>query len=114
MKAYGRGLRISSKTSVIVCRAISGKTLEKGKKLLEGLADQRIDLQGRYYSKVSGQLLSLLKASEQNAEFKGLDTSRLVIHASAHKGFTYYRPRRFKMRRTQIKATNIQIVLKET
>jgi large subunit ribosomal protein L22 len=112
-KAYGRGLRISTKSSTILCRTISGKNLTKGKGLLQDLIDQKRDLDGKYYTNSSKEILNILKSAEANAEFRGLDVNRLVIFASAHKGFTFIRPRRLKMRRTRRKMTNIQIVLQQ-
>ncbi len=112
-RVYGRALRISTKNSVIVCKAITGMNLQKGKKFLEDLISKRNNLNGRYYTNVTKELLKLVKSAEANAEFKGLDTERLIIHASAHKGFTFMRPRRLKMRRTRRKITNIQIVLQQ-
>ena len=112
-KAYGRALRISTKNSVIVCRAVSGMNLMKGKRLLQDLIEERRDLNGKYYTNVSKELLRLIESAEKNAEFKGLDTGRLIIFASAHKGFTFMRPRRLKMRRTRRKMTNLQVVLQQ-
>jgi len=113
VRVFGRGLRISTKYSTIVCRAITGMNLGKGKGFLEDLISQKRSLGGKYYTNISDALLGLLKSAEANAEFKGLDADRMIIHASAHKGFTFWRPRRLKMRRTKRKATNIQIVLEE-
>jgi len=113
VKIYGRNLRVSNKSSVIVCKIISGKTLIKGKKLLQDLLDKKRSLKGKYYTNVTEQILGLLKSGETNAESKGLNTERLIINASAHKGFAYMRPRRFRMRRQKRKMTNIQIVLQE-
>lgn len=110
-RAYGRALRISTKSSTVVCRAVSGKNLVKGKMLLQDLVDQNRSLEGKYYTNASKQILNIIKSAEANAEFKGLDIGRLVIFASAHKGFTFMRPRRLKMRRTKRKMTNIQVVL---
>lgn len=112
-KAYGRALNISTKHSVIMCRAISGMNIVKAKRLLQDMADGKRDLDGKYYTNVTKEMLSLVKAAEANAEFKGLDTSRLIIFASAHKGFTFYRPRRTKMKRMQKKITNVQIVVQQ-
>jgi large subunit ribosomal protein L22 len=112
-KVYGRALRISTKNSVVVCRAINGMNLIKGKTLLQDLIDQKRDLNGKYYTKTAKEILGIVRSAEANAEFKGLDTSRLVIFASAHKGFTFIRPRRLKMRRQRRKITNIQIVLQQ-
>ena len=110
-KAYGSGLRISTKHSTIVCRRLTGMNLAKGKKLLENLLSEKQDMDGKYYTNASEEILDLLKSAESNAEFKGLDTEKLIIFASAHRGFTFFRPRRMKMRRDKKKITNVQIVL---
>jgi hypothetical protein len=52
-----------------------------------------------------------VKSAEANAEASGLDTESLHIHATAHKGFMFYRPRGQKRRREQAKVTNLQVVL---
>ncbi|MCJ7816645.1 MAG: hypothetical protein MUP55_02195 [Candidatus Aenigmarchaeota archaeon] len=113
VKVYGRSLNVSHKTSQILCKKITGMNLEKAKTLLANLVSQKHSLCGRYYTNTSKEMLSLLKSAESNAETKGLDISRLLIHASSHKGFKFMRPRRLKMRGTQKKITNIQIVLVE-
>lgn len=112
-RASGRSLRISSKSSVNVCRAISGMNLLKGKRLLEGLIEGKRDLDGKHFTNVSREILNVVKSAEANAESKGLDTARLVIFASAHKGFGFVRPRRLKMRGTKRKIANIQVVLQQ-
>ncbi len=112
-RAYGRALRISTKSSVMVCRALNDMNLQKGKKLLNNLLIERESLDGKFYQNVSSELLDLLKSAESNAEFKGLDTEKLIIKASAHQGFAFWRPRRFKMRRQRKKITNVQIVLEQ-
>ncbi|MFH1237635.1 MAG: uL22 family ribosomal protein [Candidatus Aenigmatarchaeota archaeon] len=110
-RAYGRSLSISTKSSVIICRVISGMNLIKGKSLLDDLLTGKRNLEGKFYTNTTKEILSLLKSAESNAEFKGLDTTRMIIYASAHQGFTFYRPRRTKMKRMQKKVTNVQIVL---
>jgi ribosomal protein L22 len=110
-KAYGRGLRISTKSSEVVCKAIKGMRLEKGKALLQDLLDQKRSLSGKYYTNTTQQILNIIKSAEANAESQGLDTEILHIHATAHKGFTFYRPRGWKRRREQAKVTNLQVVL---
>ena len=113
VKVYGRNLRVSRKSSVTVCKVITGKQLNKGLVLLERVQNRKQSFKGKYYDNVVKELIDLLKSAGSNAEFKGLDTTRMIIHASAHKGYGFYRPRRFKIRRTQRKMTNIQIVLME-
>ena len=113
VKVYGRALRISTKNSVKVCSEISGRPLKKAKKLLEDLITQKRSLNGKYYTNISKTLLKLLESAKKNAEFKGLDPEKMIVHASAHKGFTFWRPRRFKLRGTKRKMTHIQIFLEE-
>ena len=113
VKVYGRNLRISTKSSVNVCRAMSNTSAAKAMKLLQNLASQRVSLDGKYYTKPVGELLDLLKLAENNAEAKGLDPEKMVVFASAHQGFTYQTPRRFKLARRTAKMTNLQIVLEE-
>ena len=112
-RAYGRALRISTKSSTQICRAITGLNLQKGKGLLNSLLEEKKSLDGKYYTNTTAEVLDLLKSAESNAEFKGLDTDKLIIHASAHTGFAFWRPRRFKMRRQKRKVTNVQIVLEQ-
>lgn len=111
VRVSGRGIRVSTKNSVKVCSVITGMNLEKGKRLLSNLVDQKESLDGKFYTNISSSLLELLESAQNNAEFKGLEPGKMVIHASAHKGFRFYRPRRFKMRRQKRKVTNIQVVL---
>ena len=110
-RVYGRGIRISPKSSVIVCRAVKGMRLDKGKALLQDLLDQKRSLSGKYYTNTTMQILNLIKSAENNAESHGLDTENLHIHVTAHRGFTFYRPRGWKRRREQGKVTNLQVVL---
>ena len=112
-KAYGRSLNISTKSSVKLCREISGTNVAKAKGLLQDMVDGKRDMDGKYYTNASKEILGVIRSAESNAEFKGLDTSRLIIFASAHQGFTFHRPRRTKMRSTCKKITNIQVVLQQ-
>jgi len=110
-KAYGLALRISRKNSTIVCRAINRRSLENGKKFLQDLINKKRSIDGKYYTKTATEILKIVESAEKNAEFKGLDTSKLIIHASAHKGFTFIRPRNLKRSGEKRKISNIQIVL---
>jgi len=113
-KAYGRGLSISAKDSKIICKKISRMNLQKGKKLLEGLSSETLSLDGKHYTSAATTILDIVKSAEKNAEFKGLDTDKLIIMASAHQAFSFFRPRRFKMRRQQRKSSHIQVVLRQS
>jgi len=113
VRVYGRSLNVSHKSSQILCRKITGMNLEKAKNLLANLVSQKHSLDGKYYTNASKDILSLLKSAESNAETKGLDTSRLQVHASSHQGFRFMRPRRLKNRGTMKKIANVQVVLME-
>ncbi|MEE9406002.1 MAG: uL22 family ribosomal protein [Candidatus Aenigmarchaeota archaeon] len=112
-KVIGRGLKISAKSSVTVCRAINGKHVTRGSRLLADILARKRSLNGKYYDNCVSAIADLLKNAEANAEAKGLDPSKLMIHASSHNGYTFRRPRRFKMRGQARKIANIQIVLQE-
>jgi len=92
---------------------ISKMKLERGKKFLHNLVIEKENINGKYYTNVANELSKLLISAEANAEAKGLDLNKLQIYASAHKGFTFWRPRNWKQRRTKRKMTNIQIMLGE-
>lgn len=106
-------VRISPKHTKTLCDTINGMNAQKAKKILENLISHKQSLSGKYYDKTAKELLYFIKQAENNAEFQGLDTSRLAVHASAHQGFRFYRPRRFSFRRRQIKSTNLQVVLQQ-
>jgi len=115
--AAGRDLRISFKHAVEICNCIRGLHLDEARRFLEdviamrrpvpfrrfhGKVAHRRGLQGwpagRYPVKAAKAILEVLRNAEANAEYKGLDTSRLwVVHASAHKGtkIRKYIPRAF-------------------
>jgi len=111
-RAYGRNLRISTKSSIIVCRVINGMRLGKAESLLEGLVSGKRSLKGKHYTKTSGELLGLLKSARSNADAKGLDADAMIVMASANRGFRMWTPRRFKLRRTAGRNTNVQMVLR--
>lgn len=110
-KAYGRNMRISTKSSVVVCRAISGLQLIKAESLLEGMVSGKRHLNGKYYTKTAEGILNIVGNAKNNADSKGMDPDSMIVKASAHKGFRLWTPRRFKLARTKAKNTNIQVVL---
>lgn len=112
--ASGRDLRVSYKDTVEVLDAIRGRKLEEAKRILEDVIAMRRPVPyrrfhgkvghrkgmgpGRFPVKAAKAVLRVLENAEANAEFKGLDTSRLwVVHAAAHKGpkIRSYMPRAF-------------------
>lgn len=107
--------RVSLKHSRVICKALKGKRLEKGKAMLEDMSIGKVDLDGKYYTSASKKLLELLNAAEANAMQKGMDSTRLFIAAAKpNKGRGFIRPKsRAKLRGRHAKSTNIEIILEE-
>lgn len=112
-KAFGVGLRVSQKASSIVCRAIKNKPLDRARRLLEDLKDERRSLDGKYYTKAVKEILNLVNSCEKNAEHAGLDTGKLFVHASASKGGAIHRRRRKGAFGNMMKNTHIEVLLVE-
>ena len=115
--ASGRDLRISWKDAVEICNCLRGMRLDDAERFLNDVISlkrpvpfrrfhkkvaHRRELagwpSGRWPVKAAKEILKVLKNAEANAEYKGLDTSRLwVVHAAAHKGtkIRKYIPRAF-------------------
>jgi ribosomal protein L22 len=111
-KAYST-LPISLKSAEIVCRVIRKKPLKRAKRLLTDLEARRRSLGGKYYTKTVVNLRELVESCEKNAEFLGLDTDRLMVHASAHEGVRIRRRRRKASFGSMLKRANIEIMLIE-
>ena len=107
--------RISTKSSVILCKKIRNSSLAKSKGLLEGLITGKRDIDGKYYTKTAKKFLEVLINAEANAKVKMMDEGRLfVVSIKADKGRTFIRPRSKASRRGEAaKMTNLEIILKE-
>ena len=112
-KACGGNVNISTKASVIICRAVRNKPLTRARRLLEDLASRKRSLDGKYYTKAVREILRLVNSCERNAEFLGLDSGKLFVHASAHMGAIMHRRRRKASFGTRIKSTNLEVFLIE-
>ena len=127
-KVLGSSLPISFKYSVEICSFIKNRDVAEAKRILSNVVDHKaavpfkrfnFDLShktkigpGRYPEKASKEFIRLIEAVEANAQFKGLNTSKLIIsHISASKAskaWHYGRKTRRKMKRT-----NVEIIVKE-
>ena len=127
-RAVGIALPISFKHSVEISSFIKNRTVSDAKEILQKVIKHKAAIPfkrynwdlghkkklgpGRFPEKASMQLVSLIESAEANAQFKGLNTSNLVIaHISAHKAgkaWHYGRKSRRKMKRT-----NIELVVEE-
>jgi len=107
--------RVSLKHSLVLCKEIKGKKVEKAKKLLEDLVNKKRSLSGKYYTKASKEFLDILEAAVANAKQKNLSSEKLFVrNAVANKGEATVRPRtRWHLRGRTAKSTNIEIILEE-
>ena len=126
-KAYGKGLGISTKTSILICKAIRGKNVERAKAILNGAISLKEPIRftkfndgvghrpgmgpGRFPVKACTDILAVLKSAEANAQDKGLSSNLVVEHAAAHMAARSWRYGRQKRRKE--KSTHVEIVLKE-
>lgn len=127
-RAVGMALPISVKQSVEICNYIRNKNVSSAKKMLQDVIEKKaavpfkrynFDLghktkvgPARYPEKASKEFIKLIDNAEANAQFKGLNTSNLVIaHASAHKAGKAWHFGRKSRRR--MKRTNLEIVVEE-
>lgn len=106
VRASLREVDVSPKEAREVCAAIVGLTLEKARRLLNDVIQLKTPVPfrrynrkvghkrqiqgfyaGRYPVKVAKVMLGLLDSLEANAEYKGMEPSRVkIIHAAAYPG----------------------------
>ena len=127
-RAVGIALPISFKQSVEICSFIKNKDVSYAKKILQNVSEKKFAIPfkrfirdlghkkkigpARYPVKASKQFMKLVQDVEANAQFKGLNTSSLIItHVNANKSSKTWRFGR-KSRR-KMKRTNVEIVVKE-
>ena len=127
-RAVGMALPISFKQSVEICNYIKHKNIVNAKKMLQNIIEKKsavpfrvynLDLghkkkigPGRYPMKTSTHYIKLIEDVEANAQFKGMNTSNLVIsHISSHKSAKTWHFGRKSRRR--MKRTNVEIIVEE-
>ncbi|MFA5176442.1 MAG: 50S ribosomal protein L22 [Candidatus Nanoarchaeia archaeon] len=122
-----QGLRISTKQSIEVCKAIRDQDLDKAKKILQDSIDLKKPIPfktfnrdmghkkgmaaGRFAVNTCTEMLNLLNSVEKNAENKGLTGNLFIAKAVANFGPTSWHFGR--KRRRQMKSTHIELILKE-
>ena len=113
-KVFGRALRISTKHAIAICGAVNGKELQKSKIMLNNVIERKISLDKKFYTNASKEILSLLKSAESNAKAKSMDVNKLIVKASATRGFRFRRPRSRRTFSGQTgRMTNVQIILRK-
>ena len=135
-RAMAKSLKISPKHCVEICNALRGMDVDKAIIYLNDVIDMKKSVpfkrhnkkvghrkgqegwpSGRYPVKAATQILRVLENAIANAEYKGMDTERLVIeHISSHRGIVIRGaiPRAFgRVTPFNTPTTHIQIVLQE-
>ncbi len=135
-KAMKRNVPISRKHAREICRAINGMDLEKAIEYLNDVIALKKPVlfrkhhgkvghrkgklgfyAGRFPVKASKAILEVLENAKANAEYKGLDVSKLFIkHISVNKGIVIkrYMPRAYGRATPKFQETvHIQVILEE-
>lgn len=127
-RVAGKSLPISTKFSVEICNFIRKKTTSDAKEMLKRVIERKQavpfrifnkDLShkrkigpGRYPRNAAIEIIKLLESVEANAQFKGMNTSKLIItHINANLASRPWHAGRKRRRKT--KRTNIEIVVEE-
>ena len=127
-RANGSSIPVSFKHSIEICNFIRGKNVNYAKNVLSGVIKEKQTIPfkrfdgdvghkkgmaaGRYPKKASKEILDMINLVEANAQFKGLNTSNLVItHINANKASLVTHFGRKRSRRA--KRTNVEIVVQE-
>lgn len=127
-RAVGRSMPISTKASIEIANSIRHKTVARAKVILqdaialkkpikytrftEGAGHKPGMASGKYPQRACGEILKLVETVESNAQFKGLNTSELIIsHMAAQDAGNVWRYGRHKRRKQ--KRTHIEIIVEE-
>jgi large subunit ribosomal protein L22 len=123
-----RGAEISHKQSIEVCNHIRGRKLADAKKILNDAIALKKPIPvrrfgadrghkpgmgpGRYSVNACTMILQIIESAEANAQFKGLETSNLIVsHINSHKASRPFRMGRNRGRKG--KRANVEVVLAE-
>ena len=126
-RAVALALPVSKKYAVEICSFIKNKTIAKAKNELGNVIEEKQAIPikrftngaghktkigpGAYPKKASKEIIRLLETVEANAQFKGLNTSDLVIkYISANQAAKAWH---YGRNRGQMKRTNIEVVVEE-
>ena len=110
--ASGSDLPISTKNSTLVCKKINKMKLEKAKKLLQDMINEKRSLAGKHYTKTATEILKILENGEKNAKYRGIENP-VIKTISAERGAKRLRRKRRRSFGSELKNTHIKLVLKE-
>ena len=107
-------LRISQINAAKVCKFLNRKKFVESKKILSDVLNQKMKLNGKYYTRTTKELLDLLKQLEFNAMKKELDVDKMFLFISAHRGPTMHRARRrWRKMGSRLKSCHVQAILSD-
>ena len=137
-RAFNSNASASLKYSTEICREIKGKQLDKAIAFLKRIINHEEFLplrkfnkkvahrkgesksgvkSGRYPEKTCETFVNLLESVKANADFKGLDTEKLlIVHAFASQGFSRYsfQPKgKISGKRRKRKVAHIEVIVRE-
>lgn len=107
--------RVSKKDAVVIFKRLKNKSTEKAKKFLNNLIEMKQDINGKYYTGASKEILNLVKEAENNAESLDLDRDKLFIkEAVVNQSFRFMLPKsRFSHRGRRAKICHLKITVEE-
>ncbi|OYT42221.1 MAG: hypothetical protein B6U78_01685 [Candidatus Aenigmarchaeota archaeon ex4484_224] len=114
-RAILRNARVSLKHALVLTKKLKGMKVEKAEKFLNDLLNQRVSINGKYYTKTTKTILNLLKSAKANALKKDMDEKKLFIKLiKADKGETLILGKtRAKFANRRGKSTHLIIILGE-
>ncbi len=109
------GALVSTNTSRVVLKKIKGKKVDKAIKFLEGLLNQKRDIDGQYHTRTTESLLKILKSAQANAKNKTMNLDKLFVReAKADKAARRSLAKSRTPHRGRVgKSSNIEIILEE-
>ncbi|MBR9682402.1 MAG: hypothetical protein GOV02_01890 [Candidatus Aenigmarchaeota archaeon] len=105
-------LSVSAIHAQTVCKKINGKEFLKAKKFIEDVRDEKVSINGRYYTKTVTEIAKLLHTAEANAIAQNHDTEAMKLFISVSKGPRLYRAKRKRSFGLAMKIANLQVILK--
>jgi ribosomal protein L22 len=107
--------KVSIKDSITILKHVRNKPVKKAKAYLNGLIDEKMDIDGKHYTGASKEILRLIEEAENNAESLDLDKEKLFVkEAVANKSFTYMLPKsRYSHRGRKAKLCQLKVTLVE-
>jgi ribosomal protein L22 len=114
MASASSTFRISEKNAKEICKILNRKKFAESKKILGNVLNQKLKVNGKYYTKTTKELMELLEQLEFNARKKEMDPDSMFLFISAHRGPTMHRARRrWRKFGSRLKSCHVQAILSD-